>query len=130
MMLHPTEPRVIAVLDWELSTLGHPLADLGFACMAWHSAPEEYGGLLGLDLAAEGLPEMDAFVAAYRAAAQGDAVLRPFHVAFAMFRFAVIFVGIADRAAAGSAAGADAARLAPLAEAFARRGLAVSRLDF
>lgn len=130
MMLHPTEPRVIAVLDWELSTLGHPLADLGFACMAWHSAPEEYGGLLGVDLSETGLPEMEAFVAAYMAAARPTAPLRPFHIAFAMFRFAVIFVGISDRAKAGSAAGQDAERLGPLARAFAARGIAVSKLDF
>ncbi|MEM1079422.1 MAG: phosphotransferase family protein [Pseudomonadota bacterium] len=130
MMLHPTEPRVIAVLDWELSTLGHPLADLGFACMAWHSAPSEYGGLLGVDLDAEALPEMTAFTAAYRETAPETAPLNPFHVAFAMFRFAVIFVGIADRAAAGSAADRDAADLAPLAHAFAARGLAVTALTF
>lgn len=130
MMLHPTAPRVIAVLDWELSTLGHPLADLGFACMAWHSAPAEYGGILGLDLGAEALPRMDAFVAAYHETAPATAPLQPFHVAFAMFRFAVIFVGIADRAAAGSAADRDAADLAPLARAFARRGLAVTDLSF
>lgn len=129
MMLHPDRPEVIAVLDWELSTLGHPLADLGFACMAWHSAPSEYGGLMGLDLAAEGLPEMAAFVAAYGETAPALSALRPFHIAFAMFRFAVIFVGIADRAAAGSAADADAAALAPLARAFAARGLAVTALS-
>jgi aminoglycoside phosphotransferase (APT) family kinase protein len=130
MMLHPTRPEVIAVLDWELSTLGHPLADLGFACMAWHAAPDEYGGLLGLDLADEGLPGMDVFLAAYAETAPPVPALRPFHIAFAMFRFAVIFVGIADRAAAGSAADARAATLAPLARAFARRGLDVTTLTF
>lgn len=129
MMLHPDQPEVIAVLDWELSTLGHPLADLGFACMAWHSAPTEYGGLMGLDLGSEGLPEMATFVEAYCETAPRLSGLRPFHIAFAMFRFAVIFVGIADRAAAGSAAGADAAALAPLARAFAARGLAVTTLS-
>ena len=125
LMFHPTEPRVIAVLDWELSTLGHPLADLGFCVMPWHSAPEEYGGLLGTDWRTAGIPERCAFVAEYQAEAarQGNptAPLRPFHIAFAMFRFAVIFVGIAERARAGSAASADAARLAPLAKRFAIR---------
>ena len=56
LMLHPQEPRVIALLDWELSTLGHPLADLAYNCVPYHSAAEKYGGVLGLDLEALGIP--------------------------------------------------------------------------
>ncbi|REC56685.1 phosphotransferase family protein [Rhodosalinus sediminis] len=125
LMFHPTEPRVIGVLDWELSTLGHPLADLGFCVIPWHSAPEEYGGLLGTDWAAAGIPAPETFVAEYHAHARPTAELRPFHIAFALFRFSVIFVGIADRARAGSAASAEAATLAPLAERFAIRATEV-----
>ncbi|WP_372921659.1 phosphotransferase family protein [Roseovarius sp.] len=121
LMYHPTEPRVIAVLDWELSTLGHPLADLGFCVMPWNSSPDEYGGIMGTDWADSGIPTQEEFVAEYMAHALPTAPLAPFHIAFAMFRFAVIFVGIADRARAGSAASAEAASLGALAPCFAAR---------
>ncbi|EKE43227.1 hypothetical protein OCGS_2818 [Oceaniovalibus guishaninsula JLT2003] len=119
LLYHPTEPRVVAVLDWELSTVGHPLADLGFAAIPWHSQPDEFGGILGH--VSPGIPSEAEFFAAYRAVLPSVPAPSAFHVAFALFRFAVVFVGIADRAAAGSAADPGAARYAPLAERFAIR---------
>lgn len=125
LMFHPTEPRVVGVLDWELSTLGHPLADLGFCVIPWQSGPDEYRGLKGTDWRAGGIPERAEFLAEYYSHARPTGPLLPFHRAFALFRFAVIFVGIADRARDGSAAGDDAAALAPLAERFANRAVEV-----
>jgi aminoglycoside phosphotransferase (APT) family kinase protein len=127
LLFHPTKPEVVAVLDWELSTLGHPLADLAFSCIAWHSRPDEYGGLMGLDLAELGIPTEAAYVERYEAARRhgGGARLRPFHLAFALFRFAVIFEGIAVRARIGTAVAENAAAVGDLSMAFARHALQV-----
>ncbi len=123
LLFHPRKPEVIGILDWELSTLGHPLADLGFCAIPWHTVPDEYGGILGLDLAGLGIPREREFLDHYYAHAVPTAQMQPFHLAFALFRFAVIFVGIADRARAGNAAGENAEAIAPLARRFAARAL-------
>ena len=123
LVIHPVEPRVVGVLDWELSTLGHPLADLGFCCLPWHTRPNEYSGVMGLDLAVLGIPTQAEFVDRYMARAAPTGALQMFHLVFALFRFAVIFVGIADRARTGSAASNEAGEVGRLAVNFAERAL-------
>ena len=123
LMFHPTEPRVVGVLDWELSTLGHPLADVAFNCIAYHTLPAEYGGIRGLDLAELGIPAEDEYLKHYcRISGRVDGVTA-FHFAFALFRMAVIFEGIAVRAASGNAAAGNAAEVGALSSAFAKRGV-------
>jgi aminoglycoside phosphotransferase (APT) family kinase protein len=111
LIFHPSEPRVVAIIDWELSTLGHPLADVAYSCIRWHVGPDIFGGLAGLDLDALRLPSEADYVAAYRALAGRTDTVRPFHIAFAMFRLAVIMEGILQRARQGNASNADAHRV-------------------
>ena len=120
-------PRIAAVLDWELSTLGHPLADLAHTCTyVWMMTSDEHGGgLADVDLAAEGLPSMEEFVDSYDRHAGRAAGLSDFYLAFALFRSAVIFEGIADRARRGNAAAANAEEVGNLAPKLAERGAAL-----
>jgi aminoglycoside phosphotransferase (APT) family kinase protein len=113
-------PRLLGVLDWELSTLGDPLADLAHWAMFYELTPAQMGGLAGLDMAALGLPDRAAFLEAYVAAGGCGASLTPWHRAFAMFRMAVILEGITARALAGQATSADARAVGALAPDFAR----------
>ncbi|SOE99954.1 Predicted kinase, aminoglycoside phosphotransferase (APT) family [Burkholderia sp. OK233] len=112
MIFHPTEPRVLAVLDWELSTLGHPLADFAYNVMMYRMPPLIIAGLEGANLNELNIPSEDEYVAAYCAHTGRDGITNlNFYVAFNMFRLAAIFHGIKARWKRGSAASPHAKEL-------------------
>jgi aminoglycoside phosphotransferase (APT) family kinase protein len=125
LVFHASEPRIVAVLDWELSTIGHPLADFSYHCMSWHIQPGQFRGIGGLDLAALGIPSEREYVRRYCARTgrgDPDAVMADwnFYMAYNLFRMAGILQGIAKRVVDGTASSAQARQAAagtrPLAE--------------
>lgn len=126
-IIHPTQPRIIALLDWELATLGHPLSDLAYACMYYHlpAHPDAGGGLEGLDLHALGIPTEQEFLDIYCRHAGRTSIPTPdwqFFLAFANFRMAAITQGVYARALQGNAADSRAISYGETAKLFAGIG--------
>ena len=112
MIWHPTEPKILAVLDWELSTLGHPLADFAYHLLMYNLPPHNVGGLKGLDIAQLNITSQEDYVAAYcQRTGRKNIKGLYFYLAFNLFRFAAIIHGIKGRMVRGTAASPEAQTL-------------------
>ena len=132
LVFHETEPRIIAVLDWELSTIGHPLADFSYHCMSWHIPTGTFRGIGGLDLAALGIPDEKDYVRRYCARtgrADPQAVMADwnFYMAYNLFRIAGILQGIAKRVEDGTASSAQARQSGAGARPLAEMGWSIAQ---
>jgi len=128
LVFHKTEPRVIGILDWELSTIGDPLADFAYHAMTWRVTPELFRGLAGIDFAAAGIPDEVAYLEAYCRRTGRDSVAAwEFYIVYSLFRIAAILQGIAKRAIEGTAASDEASAYGRLARPLAEQAWALAR---
>jgi aminoglycoside phosphotransferase (APT) family kinase protein len=116
LVFHPTEARVIGILDWELSTLGHPLADFAYHCLPYRLPPDLFNGIRGIDLAGAGIPSETSFIRAYCQRTDRTGIPHmDIYVIFCLFRLSAITQGIRGRIRDGTASSKHAARLGALA---------------
>jgi len=125
LMIHPDKPEVLAVFDWELATLGHPLADFGYNLQPYYSPYEGHQGLKGADFAKLGIPSRDAYLESYCRHVGREVFDPTFHVAFSLFRSAAIVDGVYARGLAGNATSADAVKYGELTGLYAERAWAL-----
>lgn len=128
VLIHPTEPRVVAVIDWELSTLGDPIADFAYHMMSWRLAPELFRGLAGVDFEKTGIPDEPTYLARYL---ERTGFEHPesweFYLVLSMFRIASILQGIAKRSLEGTASNADATEVGAKAKPIAERAVELAK---